>query len=477
MTSITLICQGAMVKARVEGILTQGMVGIPVKLERDEAWAGLSGQLKARCGDVVRTVEAEGDTVVLPYECLLAGQRLDIGLDGRDETGALRLPTGWACCGLVQPSVADCDGEPGALPAPPEDTVSAIYHRIEALSKQIEDLPDSQVTEQTVADWGFTKNTGQYTKPASGIPETDLAPEVQEKLNDAATLEDVPGNLVLFEQTEDSEEEQTIQALLLNNLTLEADDTYIYLKFGETVLGMVEAGSGGAETVYCTDIAIDQESFTVDLSDTAVHTLTATVAPTDCTQMIRWSSSNPGVVQVSPTGELTVVGEGSATITAKCGTQSDTLTVTVVDHSIEIYFGYGASWSYGTPSAPLLGGHSARGYSSALSFDNLRLHNGSISDDTHVRAIKIEPGASYKLTYSGTDTNWYEGWCILSDTEVLNDNGWQNIGSLKEITINNSYDTGFYLYLSTKYGSAGSEVVTEELMSEFISNFTIERVV
>ena len=48
---------------------------------------------------------------------------------------------------------------------------------------------------------------------------------------------------------------------------------------------------------------------------------------------------------------------------------------------------------------------------------------------------------------------------------------------MKEITINNSYDTGFYLYLSTKYGSAGSEVVTEELMSEFISNFTIERVV
>lgn len=171
------------------------------------------------------------------------------------------------------------------------------------------------------------------------------------------------------------------------------------------------------------------------------------------------------------------MGEGSATITAKCGTQSDTLTVTVVDHSIKIYFGYGASWSYGTPSAPLLGGHSARGYSSALSSDNLRLHYGNIADDTHDRAIKIEPGASYKLSYTGTDTTWYLGYAILSDTAIFVDSGWQNIGTLKEITVNNSYDSGLYLYMSLKYGSAGSAEMTEELITGFISNFKLERVV
>lgn len=32
-----------------------------------------------------------------------------------------------------------------------------------------------QITEQNVADWGFTKNTGTYVKPADGIPASDLA--------------------------------------------------------------------------------------------------------------------------------------------------------------------------------------------------------------------------------------------------------------------------------------------------------------
>lgn len=31
------------------------------------------------------------------------------------------------------------------------------------------------VTEQTVSDWGFTKNTGTYSKPVSGIPDSDIA--------------------------------------------------------------------------------------------------------------------------------------------------------------------------------------------------------------------------------------------------------------------------------------------------------------
>ena len=41
----------------------------------------------------------------------------------------------------------------------------------------LEDLPGapSVVTEQTVAGWGFTKNTGDYTKPSTGIPDSDIA--------------------------------------------------------------------------------------------------------------------------------------------------------------------------------------------------------------------------------------------------------------------------------------------------------------
>lgn len=59
-----------------------------------------------------------------------------------------------------------------------------------ATSGSYNDLADkptipSAVTENTVSGWGFTKNTGTYTKPSSGIPKTDLANDVQTSLNKA----------------------------------------------------------------------------------------------------------------------------------------------------------------------------------------------------------------------------------------------------------------------------------------------------
>lgn len=43
------------------------------------------------------------------------------------------------------------------------------------------------VTESTVSGWGFTKNTGTYSKPSGGIPKTDLASAVQTSLGKADT--------------------------------------------------------------------------------------------------------------------------------------------------------------------------------------------------------------------------------------------------------------------------------------------------
>lgn len=44
-----------------------------------------------------------------------------------------------------------------------------------------------EVTETTVSGWGFTKNTGTYSKPNTGIPKTDLASDVQTSLGKADT--------------------------------------------------------------------------------------------------------------------------------------------------------------------------------------------------------------------------------------------------------------------------------------------------
>lgn len=58
-----------------------------------------------------------------------------------------------------------------------------------ATSGSYDDLEDKPniPTESTVSGWGFTKNEGTYTKPASGIPKTDLASAVQTSLSKADT--------------------------------------------------------------------------------------------------------------------------------------------------------------------------------------------------------------------------------------------------------------------------------------------------
>ena len=43
------------------------------------------------------------------------------------------------------------------------------------------------VTEKTVSGWGFTKNTGTYSKPTGGIPKADLENDVQASLGKAET--------------------------------------------------------------------------------------------------------------------------------------------------------------------------------------------------------------------------------------------------------------------------------------------------
>lgn len=131
MTSIKIICKGATARARVEGQITHGMVGIPLTAEWDEEWEGMSKTLKVRCGEVSRTAIVSKDgTALIPYECLIAGQRLEIGMDGWDETGTLRIPSSWASCGMVKQSVAQCDGPEGAPPTP--GTVEEILTRLEA---------------------------------------------------------------------------------------------------------------------------------------------------------------------------------------------------------------------------------------------------------------------------------------------------------------------------------------------------------
>lgn len=96
-------------------------------------------------------------------------------------------------------------------------------------------------------------------------------------------------------------------------------------------------------TVPCTAIALNVSTLDM-LIGGSTATLTATLTPANTTDTLSWASSDGNVVTVED-GVVTVVGLGTATITATCGEQTATCTVVVTANMADGYkvSGYGLS--------------------------------------------------------------------------------------------------------------------------------------
>ena len=100
----------------------------------------------------------------------------------------------------------------------------------------------STLTEADIAAMGFTKNTGTYSKPSTGIPKTDLASAVQTSLGKADTA--------LQSYTE--QYKGTVTKVKINGSEKSPDSN------GLVDLGMIEGGgSGGGEDIrYFTEFTV-----------------------------------------------------------------------------------------------------------------------------------------------------------------------------------------------------------------------------
>lgn len=126
MAKIKLTINDASASAKVEGVLTAGAVGIPVEVTiTGERWDGLVPKLYARNGntDMPMVIGADGTTTV-PWECMIAGGILKLGVDGIAPDASVRIPTIWASCGIVRESAADAN--PGEHIEPTPDIVNQI---------------------------------------------------------------------------------------------------------------------------------------------------------------------------------------------------------------------------------------------------------------------------------------------------------------------------------------------------------------
>lgn len=81
------------------------------------------------------------------------------------------------------------------------------------------------------------------------------------------------------------------------------------------------------EVIPCTGISITPTTVTFNTLN-ATQQITPTLTPNDTTETVYYESSNTDIITVSASGLITCVGVGSATVTATCGNQSASCTIT-----------------------------------------------------------------------------------------------------------------------------------------------------
>lgn len=115
MTSIKLMLTGAQAWAVATGPLTSGMVGIPITIECDESWNGLTKNLMCRCSPwgstdgEYRAILNVGETATVSHEVMLPDMYLYLGVEGYSDDGKLVMPTIWARCGKIEYGANTCD--------------------------------------------------------------------------------------------------------------------------------------------------------------------------------------------------------------------------------------------------------------------------------------------------------------------------------------------------------------------------------
>lgn len=167
MTSIHLTLTGCVATAKMTGILTSGMVGVPVTISCDSSWKGLTKTLVCRgCGEIKSVLGVGEQAVVAPEVLRLTDKNrhdLFLGVEGRSADGRLVIPSTFAYCGLIYPG-ATADADPSVDPPnPPWAQILCRIGRLQQLkTHNKEDLVAAinELAEQEPPQDGYTPLKG-----------------------------------------------------------------------------------------------------------------------------------------------------------------------------------------------------------------------------------------------------------------------------------------------------------------------------
>lgn len=177
MTEINVTVRGASVTTRANGPITEHAVGLPVKLGFDSSWKNLSKIVYFKAGDKCTSgIEISGKMTV-PWEVLIEGKILYVGVLGRSQNGKVVIPTIWAECGIIKPSTADAQSDE-PLPEPTPDVVEQINNKAnKAYQKSVEtkNIVDNFVAQPNGYYEPSIDNEGNLTWTASDSRMPDVS--------------------------------------------------------------------------------------------------------------------------------------------------------------------------------------------------------------------------------------------------------------------------------------------------------------
>lgn len=326
MTSIKLMLNGAQAWAATDGPLTSGMVGVPVTIEYDEAWDGLTKNLMCRCSPwgstngEIRTILDVGDTSTVAHEVMQADMYLYLGVEGFSDDGTLVIPTTWARCGKIEYGANTCE-DPSTNPE------LSVWNQIQT---EMEQIRQDVVTPELVAEIkGYAQSASQAASDAERSQDNAVAAS-------NAALSNAVAARNAADTAQTSAENASASASSAANL---ANGALQAQRAAEAAAERAEAAADSGtdvewmyvteaveEEIACIGIALDKTTLTFD--GTGQQTIVATVTPADTTDTLAWTSDNPAVAAVS-NGVVTAYTNGSATITVTCGEHSATCAVEV----------------------------------------------------------------------------------------------------------------------------------------------------
>lgn len=152
--------------------------------------------------------------------------------------------------------------------------------------------------------------------------------------------------------------------------------------------------------------------------DTEIYKLSAEILPDTTTDtMISWRSSNEGVVQVDENGRLFAVSEGMATITATCGSVSDTCVVNVQRAEDQMVRDV---WINGVRLEDFSPFTTEYEYLTDMSLKS-EITARAYSGDVSIISPKLVPGVG-KISPAGDTNPYFIYFGLIDDKTIMNEN-------------------------------------------------------